>query len=915
MLARLPITMAKRLLQPTFLMALLMLTGFLGAWFLIHQASEQTDARYRQLSVGLVDRIIQSQREQLSSQLADYSVWNDLYQTVQSPVLNRTWLSNNFNETLYHALKIQIGEILDHDGKVLYEIHNGAILDRPDQALPLTSTEWKRLRRVVERYDPYGKDGYPTSLMRAVAPAAPGALSTARRYMVAVQKIVPERGHPLHSPLARYVLFAKELDATFLNSLVKSYGIRNLHWCAHPNGPNPFLKLAGDNPEALGYLCWEQTLPGEPLLSTLLPRVALLLALLCPLAFLILRRAQRIDLRQRDISRRLASQGKTLRELVAHRHEQHNDTDDYLTTLAEGIAATLQVERVSLWRYSDEQQILECFITIDINDDTSLQGERLSVAAHQDYFHALHDQRYLASEHAQTDPRLASLSGYLRRYRIGAMLDASIRFGVHHHGLLCVESRNNSRQWQQDEINFVCSAADVAALVLESGARLKAEGELYRQFYYDRFTGLPNRARLLMQLDDLFAQSKGRPFGCLLIALEGLANINTLYGREYGDLLIGALCERLERFLNPGEMVARPADNRFCVVVLGDSETSIAERTKSLFEALSFPVRVAGQNHPPHLRGGLVVYPQDLDSAHESHQLLELAELALQSMRNQAGNGWARFQTHMSEEWHRRHQLLRDLQEAVGLGQLQLYYQPYLDTAHGTVRGAEALLRWQHPYRGFLSPGEFIPLAEETGLIVQLGDWALTTACTQAVQWRAAGHSQFTISVNVSLIQLDHERFCERVREVLEQSGLPANALELEVTETLALSHSSTIDRNVNALRALGVRLAIDDFGTGYASFSYLRRFPVEKLKIDREFLEFVPDNQQSANLVRMIVAMGHALGAQVTGEGVETERQLAFLAEIGCELAQGYYLSRPLGTEAMEVFLAKAGSDTALNA
>lgn len=911
MLARLPITLAKRLLQPTFLMALLMLAGFFGAWLLIQQASDENDARYRQLSIGLVDRVVQAQREQLSQQLADYSVWTDLFNVVQHPPLNRTWLKNNFNETISHALKINLGEILDEDSNVLYEIHDGVILDTPDRALTLKDTEWEHFRRLVDRYDPYGKNGYPTFLVRSVnSGGKPGA----RLYMVALQRIVPDHPKPPGPTLARYVMFARELDATFLNNMVKSYGIRNLHLCPRPSGADPYVKLAGDNLETLGYLCWQQTLPGEPLLAMLLPRAALLLVLLGPLAFWILRRAQHIDTRQRDIGRRLANQGKTLRELVTHRHEQQDNPDDYLTTLAEAISATLQVERVSLWRYSDEHKVLECFIALDLGSNIPLKGERLTVAAHPDYFHALHDQRYLASEQAQTDPRLTSLSGYLRRHRVNAMLDAGIRFGVHQHGVVCVESRDATRQWQLDEINFVCSAADVAALVLESGARLKAEGELYRQYYYDRFTGLPNRARLLMQLDDLFAQSKGRPFGCLLIALEGLANINTLYGREYGDLLIGALCERLERFLSPGEMVARPADNRFCVVVLGDSETSIAERTKALFEALSFPIRVAGQNHPPHLRGGLVIYPHDLDSAHDSQQLLELAELALQSIRNQAGNGWARFQTHMSEEWHRRHQLVRDLQEAAGLGQLKLYYQPYLDTAHGAVRGAEALLRWEHPHRGFLSPNEFIPLAEETGLIVELGDWALATACNQAVAWRSAGHAAFTISVNVSLIQLDNERFWERVREVLEQTGLPAHALELEVTETLALSHSSTIDRNVNALRGLGVRLAIDDFGTGYASFSYLRRFPVEKLKIDREFLEFVPDNQQSANLVRMIVAMGHALGAQVTGEGVETERQLTFLAEIGCELAQGFYLSRPLDTEAMAAFLAKAGSNAALN-
>jgi EAL domain-containing protein (putative c-di-GMP-specific phosphodiesterase class I)/GGDEF domain-containing protein/sensor domain CHASE-containing protein len=896
MFARLSKSLSKRLSQPTFMMAMLMLTGLLGTGLLTDMASSENDARYRSLSIGLVDRVIQAQREQLGLQLADYAIWNDLYLNLRGPQPNYVWLKSNFTGTIYTALKINIGALYDDDGQPVYEIRDGKILDHPDGAMRFAPDEWKHLRRVVERYDPYGKDGYPTFLLQ----------KQSQLYFVALQKVVPEHDNTSAPPsLPHYTLFARKLDSVLLNRLIKSYGIQDLQVCARPDRNTATLQLTGIRHEPLATLCWHQTLPGQSLLENLLPRSLVLLLVIGLLALLVLRRAQQVDIRHSAITDRLAEQGKTLRELVVHpRHDIHDNADGYLTTLVEAIAATLQVERVSLWRYDSERQTLECFAALDVAGACELTGEVLPQATHNDYFHAMLDHRFLASEHVIDDPRLASMKSYLVRNGIGAMLDAGIRFGNQLHGVLCVENRA-ARNWHQDEINFICSAADVVALVLESGARKRAEGELYRQFYYDRFTGLPNRARLLMQLEELLAPAKARPFGCLLIALEGLSSINTLYGREFGDLLIGSLCERLERFLHPGEMVARSSDNRFCVVVLEQDATAICERTKALFDALALPIRVAGQNHSPQLHGGLVVYPDDLTDAQAAHQMLECSELALQAIRSQTGSGWLRFETGMSEEWRRRHQLIRDLGQAAKQGQLVLHYQPYLDAKLGVVRGAEALLRWQHPERGLVSPGEFIPLAEESGLIGELGDWALVTACTQAIEWQRAGHLSFAISVNVSLMQLENEHFSRRVRDVLHETGLPASSLELEVTETLALRHSPTIDQNVETLRALGVRLAIDDFGTGYASFSYLRRFPVEKLKIDREFLEFVPDNPQSASLVRMIIAMGHALGAQVTGEGVENIRQQAFLAEAGCDLVQGFHLSRPLSVEAMTLFLA----------
>ncbi|AXK38770.1 bifunctional diguanylate cyclase/phosphodiesterase [Crenobacter cavernae] len=893
------LSLFRRLKQPAWLLALLMLVGVAGSWALITSASHDADARSLAFAASQMARELDAEREELNLKLADYTVWDAMYAATARPKIDRGWLQDNLTGSVYPTLGVGVAQLLDARGAPLYTVRDGRIQSQAGPADLFTPSQWTSLRRSVERYDPYGKQGYPSALVRI-----DGAAGQQRFFLVALQRVVPEHRRPDPDAPPRYLLFARELGPELLARLSHGRAASELRLVyAPPEPPLASLRLSGFNGEILGWLSWREKLPGGSLRDQLLPRFLLLVAALTALAFLILRRARRVELAHRSVTERLVRQGATLRKLVVKRREGSDALNDYLDTMVAAIARTLDAPRVSLWRFTADKREMECMAGVD-KGEPALRGERLQVDEHRDYFDAIGDGRVLVASQARTDARLASLRGDLIENRIEAMLDAAIVLGGRQHGVICVEERRAGRRWQQDEVNFVSSAADVVALVLESSARLEAEGELYRQFYYDRFTGLPNRARLMMQIDEQIAQGEGRPFGCLLITIEGLANINDLYGREHGDQLIAALGERLERFLQPGELLARSADNRFCLILAGRDEAAIGRRADELTRAAALPARSAGETLSPTLRGGLAVYPHDLQDARDARKLIDHAEFALQTARAQAGSTWLRFASSMSDEWLRRQQLAHDLREAAGAGQLTLHYQPYLSPGTRRVAGAEALLRWLHPERGMVSPADFIPLAEETGLVVELGEWALSAACAQAAHWRAAGHARFTVSVNVSLLQLETESFALRAAAILEASGLPPEALELEVTEGLALSHSPVIDRNVDALRAQGVQLAIDDFGTGYASFSYLRRFPVEKLKIDREFLEHVPDNAQSASLVRMIVAMGHALGAKVTGEGVETARQLAFLAEIGCDYAQGFLLSRPLDTDAMGRFL-----------
>ncbi|SME93494.1 bifunctional diguanylate cyclase/phosphodiesterase [Pseudogulbenkiania subflava] len=903
MLRRLLMRLAHGLGNPTLLMTLLMVLGLVGTWRLLDSTIAQSDRGYLQLTGKLLERNLLKQRNTLGHNLTEYNAWDDMYHAVSGPSLNIAWLRTNLTGSIYRTLDIQLSVITDAQGKPLYAVRNGAIEETPNLTLPFSARQWQHLVQMAARFEPLGNEGYPTAFFRDTVPNPLTHQTEPRLLMLALQRIVPETTEPDAALPARYLLFAKDIGPAQLEDIAGDLRLEQLQVdftaAAKPPGA---LAVQGPEGQTLAYLTWQQELPGSHLQTALLPRALLLLLVLVAIALLLLRVSRQLTLHHQRTTARLISQGQVLRELVAEREDKSDPLDAYLKLLCQKLAATLDVSRVSVWRYQPDLQELECLIGIDRDADHHFAGALLHFSAHPDYFSALHRERYLSASNATSDPRLASMRDYLLEHTICSMLDAAVTLAGTHYGVICVEDRNKREAWHPDEINFVCSSADVVALMMESGARLQAEGELHRHAYYDRFTGLPNRARLLMQLDELAQNRSENPvFGCLILALDALPNLNELYGHDTGDQVILLLCERLARLAEPGELVARVAENRFCLILLGKDESNINRRVTAINETLNLPLDVNAQLIGVRVSAGLALSPQD---SKEPLRLLEHAELAMQISRNSIQGGWVRFHEDMSTDWHRRHLLINELRQAIGTHQLFLCYQPYHDLKTRRTRGAEALLRWHHPEHGFISPGEFIPLAEDSGVIVPLGEWALREACQQTAKWRQGGQPEFTISVNVSLLQLEDPHFADLVAGILATAHLPPSALELEVTETLALRQSGSIEDNIRRLKALGVSLAIDDFGTGYASFSYLRRFPAEKIKIDKQFLDQVPDNHQDAAIVRMIVAMGHSLGAMITGEGIENERQLAFLAEIGCDYAQGFHLSKPLEQHAMSRYL-----------
>ena len=419
--------------------------------------------------------------------------------------------------------------------------------------------------------------------------------------------------------------------------------------------------------------------------------------------------------------------------------------------------------------------------------------------------------------------------------------------------------------------------------------RLEIEAAMHRLAHYDTLTGLANRLRFNEALAQRLAEREADGFALLALDLDRFKIVNDSLGHGVGDELLRCVAKRLKRVMRKQDLVARLGGDEFAILKAGSADPSaIQDIADRLIKSLGRPYIIDGHTLDIGVSIGIALAPSD---GATSEELVRSADLALYGAK-QAGRGCFRvFEREMNERMLTRRTLELDLRRALGAREFELHYQPLVDAKTGSFDGAEALIRWNHPTRGLVSPIEFIPLAEETGLIAPLGEWILRTACREAMTWR----DDVSVSVNLSPIQLREPRLVEVVRDILVETGLPGGRLELEVTETALLQDEQRTLSILQELRALGVRLSMDDFGTGYSSLSYLRRFPFDKIKIDRSFVRETPNNEESAAIVRAITTLSASLGLKTTAEGVETEAQSLFVAGQGCDQLQGYLYSKPV--------------------
>jgi diguanylate cyclase len=450
--------------------------------------------------------------------------------------------------------------------------------------------------------------------------------------------------------------------------------------------------------------------------------------------------------------------------------------------------------------------------------------------------------------------------------------------------------------WKEDGNVFFSS------IIRDITVRKRNEAKINQMIYRDPLTDLPNRLllndRLAQALDQ--ANNNKQTLGIMFIDLDRFKYINDTLGHAVGDELLIEVAKRIEACVGKADTVSRQGGDEFIVLVPNTTSDEVTKKAQRIIDAFSQSVMVNEQELFVTPSIGISMYPGD---GRDIETLIKNADTAMYRVKEQGKNNFQFYTPEMNEAVTKKMQLEVGLRKALERNEFHIVYQPQIDVMTGQVIGAEALLRWEHPEWGSISPAEFIPIAEETGLILQIGEWVLRGACMQNKQWQNDGFRELRVAVNISSRQFQQSDLVERVRGILKETGLAPEYLELELTESI-IQDSKYAVAKMQQLKEMGIHLSIDDFGTGYSSLSYLKTFPIHTLKIDRSFTRNIYADPKDASLVETIIAMAHNLDLKVIAEGVETEEQLQFLQDKHCNEAQGYFFSRPISASAMEAVL-----------
>jgi len=469
------------------------------------------------------------------------------------------------------------------------------------------------------------------------------------------------------------------------------------------------------------------------------------------------------------------------------------------------------------------------------------------------------------------------------------------------------KKKNGEIFWASLSLSQLCDMEDrsigLIAYLTDITERKRAEERIHHLAYYDALTSLPNRSLLTKLVDQaLIVAQRSKAHGCVMfIDLNRFKLINDTLGRSVGDALLREISQRFRLALRDQDVVARLSGDEFAVGLFDIHQHYEASMVANkLLAAVNEPFLIDGHDLRVSASIGISVYPQD---GNDAETLLRLADIAMYRAKQNAstdGEHIAFYSQDMNKGMQERMRIESGLRQALGNGQLLLHYQPKFEISTGKIIGAEALVRWKHPERGLVPPAEFIPLAEATGLVVQVGEWVLEAACAQAQAWKEKGLPPVRLAVNVSAREFT-SALPGRVMETLQRYGLEPSWLELEITESTLMHNIERVIGIMDRLTAAGITLSLDDFGTGYSSLSYLKRFPIDTLKIDRSFTTGIPVDTNDCAIASTIISFAQQLKHKVIAEGVETPEQLAFLKDSGCDEVQGYLFSRPLPAQEFE--------------
>ena len=462
---------------------------------------------------------------------------------------------------------------------------------------------------------------------------------------------------------------------------------------------------------------------------------------------------------------------------------------------------------------------------------------------------------------------------------------------------------------ENNELGIWINTANQLLESIERNTHLRheAENSLVRMSQYDFLTGLPNRQQLQQQLDKILidAGKLQRRVAVLCVGLDDFKGINEQFSYQTGDQLLLALADRLRGHSGRLGALARLGGDQFALVQADiEQPYEAAELAQSILDDLEAAFALDHQEIRLRATIGITLFPEDGDS---TEKLLQKAEQTMTLAKTRSRNRYQFYIASVDTEMRRRRELEKDLRDALIRNQFYLVYQPQISYRDNRVVGVEALIRWQHPEHGMVPPDLFIPLAEQNGTIIAIGEWVLDQACKQLREWHDQGFSDLRMAVNLSTVQLHHAELPRVVNNLLQMYRLPPRSLELEVTETGLMEDISTAAQHLLSLRRSGALIAIDDFGTGYSSLSYLKSLPLDKIKIDKSFVQDLLDDDDDATIVRAIIQLGKSLGMQVIAEGVETAEQEAYIISEGCHEGQGYHYSKPLPARELGVYLKQA--------